>query len=182
MKWSNIKEITEVLKNVFTLLFYITLVFFFVFFIIPKANDFQLEKLDIAGTQWTRTLQHAGNKLNEVPRTSSEGQDTQKVNSQKIFYAQIVETQELEDSNWVYLGQIIDGKLCNSHFNITKLPNRGDKITAKDAVYKRNNIPFELEDESWKLGKIVGVVTDNETVTVNNIVKIKDDNYWALVK
>jgi hypothetical protein len=84
---------------------------------------------------------------------------------------------------WVYLGQKINGKLMNSHFIISDLPVPGQRIVAKDAVYRRETFPVLLNNEEYQLGKSIGVVDGNEAVTVVEVRPITDDNnYWALVE
>jgi hypothetical protein len=84
---------------------------------------------------------------------------------------------------WVYLGQKEDGQWQTRFFNIQALPNPNSVITAIANVYKRNKKPTKIGDtDNWDLGRKIGVIKSNSTVTVLDTLGVEGDNYWALVK
>ena len=183
-KWSTVKEATEAIKNICTLLLYLALTAFFVFFIWPKRNDYEPgDNQDFLGWKWNRKKNSSIITVNKVPVNVNEAKDTFRISSETYEAAKFIDTAlYIDDQSWIYLGQIVDRKLTNSHWKITSIPHNGDHIVALDAVYKRKNFPIELEPGKWQLGDIRGVVGDNESVNIIDVKEIADQNFWALVR
>lgn len=184
MSWTNTKEMTEAIKNIATLFFYLIVVIFFTFAVWPRIKDFEIKKVSVAGVELGPKEKAAIKTIESVSNTVPfQAKDTGKISDKLIAAAKIIDTTiNLNNQNWVYIGQIINGSLTNTHFKIKSIPQPGEVITALDAVYKRKDLPVELKNGSWKLGDISGVVDDNESVKVNAIKEIQDQNYWALVQ
>lgn len=77
---------------------------------------------------------------------------------------------------WIYIGQKVNGKLMNGHFFINDIPVSGQRIVAKDAVYRRESFPVLLPNGQYQLGRSIGVVGDGESVTIIEIKVIPNDN------
>jgi hypothetical protein len=182
--WSKVKEMAEALKSFCTLLLYIGITFFFLFAVWPKIKDFEVNKFSIAGIELSPKQKEAIKNIDNVKNiVTGSGKDTGKISFTLQSAAKLIDTTiNQNDQSWVYIGQIINDKLTNSHFEITKIPKKGDIITARDAVYKRKELPLELITGEWKLGDIRGAVTDKESVKVIKVVTIQDGNYWACVQ
>jgi hypothetical protein len=149
-----------------------------------KLKDFEIKKISFGGVEMSPKEKIALKTLEGVSNiVGMQGKDTSAIPAQLQMAAKLIDTTiNLNNQSWVYVGQIVNGKLTNSHFRITELPQPGDMITARDAVYKRKDLPIELKNGKWKLGDIRGVVTDNESVKVNATKEIQDNNFWALVQ
>jgi hypothetical protein len=183
MKWSDVKEITEAIKNIATLVFYTIIVVFFIIAIWPRIKDFEVKKVSVAGVELGPKERAAIKEIEKIPTNVSKAKDTLQIPLKLIAAAKLIDTTiNLSNQHWVYIGQIINGQLTNTHFKITQLPQPGDIITARDAVYKRKDFPIELKNGSWKLGDIRGVVAGDESVKVNVLKEIPVRNYWALVQ
>lgn len=185
MNWSTAKEMTEALKNIATLLFYAFLAIGLILIwphIVNKDQQYEVKKL------WPLEIgpkeKAAIKTIDAVPlNVPKQGNDTSKIPTKYVSAAKLIDTTlNQNNQNWVYLGQIVNGQLTNSHFQLKKLPRAGDVIKANDAVYKRKSLPEELKNGYWKLGEIRGVVADSESVMVTDVKEIADKNYWALVQ
>jgi hypothetical protein len=184
MSWSTTKEMTEALKNIATLIFYVAVTAFFAFSVWPRIKDYEPQKWTVGGIEFGPKEKAALKAVDAVSNTvSKQAKDTTKIPFKLVEAAKIIDTTiNQNNKNWVYLGQKINNKLTNTHFKIKDIPQPGDAITALDAVYKRKDLPIELANGNWKLGDIRGVVADNESVEVIKIQVIQDQNYWALVQ
>jgi len=184
MEWSKIKEMTEAIKNICLLILYLVIVVFFFVFIWPNRSDFEVKKIAAGpieiGPKEKQALKTLEAVSNNVPL---EAKDTAKITPRLYAAAKLVDsTLNINNQNWVYIGQIVNGKLTNTHFKIKEIPQIGDMIAARDAVYKRKDLPIELANGNWKLGDIKGVVGDDESVKVNAVKEIQGKNFWALVQ
>lgn len=83
---------------------------------------------------------------------------------------------------WVYLGQRTNKGWNSQNFEFDDISSIGNNITATTDVYKRDNEPSREPDKTWKLGKVIGVITEGQTVSVEKIDSVQSANYWALVK
>lgn len=184
MSWSSTKEATEAIKNIATLIFYIIIVFFFAFAVWPRIKDFEIKRVSVAGVELGPKEKEAIKAIESVPNNVPlQGKDTTKISDKLLAAAKLIDTTiNINNQNWVYIGQINNGQLTNTHFKIKDIPQVGDIITARDAVYKRKDLPVELKNGNWKLGDIRGAVSGNESVKVNAIKEIADKNFWALVQ
>ena len=184
MNWADTKEMTEALKNFATLILYIIVIFFFAFAIWPRIKDFEIKKVSLAGVELGPKEKQAIQTIDSLSTNlNHHATDTAKIPFKFVAAAKLIDTTfNFHDRSWVYLGQKVNGKLTNSHFQIKDLPESGDTITAMDAVYKRKDLPLELKNGNWKLGDIRGVVTDNEAARVISVKEIADKNYWGLIE
>jgi hypothetical protein len=186
MTWSEIKEMTEAIKNICVLVVYLVIAYIILFIILPKINinDLSFKGMSMGGIEIGLKEKEAIKTIDSVQNTvPNQGRDTTKILLPQLNAAKLLDTTiNVNNQNWVYVGQIINGKLKNSHFRIQNIPEKGDIISAIDAVYKRKDLPVELKNGDWKLGAIRGVVKDNEYVKVSDIKEISGKNYWALVK
>lgn len=82
---------------------------------------------------------------------------------------------------WVYVGQVINSKWQPQNFDFSETPKVGDEIVANKPVYKRDALPEKVTDDYWRLGKVVGLVSEMQKLKVVEIKKIEGDNYWARV-
>jgi hypothetical protein len=87
---------------------------------------------------------------------------------------------------WVWLGQRINNKWSPKNFGFTKPPRllAGSTIFAATATWKRTAKPIQNPSnlDEWKLGEIISVVKENNSVTVVEVDSLADDNWWAYVK
>lgn len=184
MNWSDTKDMTDAIKNIATLIFYLLVILFFTFSVWPRIEGFEIKKVSVAGVELGPKEKAAFKTIEAIPTNiSQQGKETGKIPLKVIEAAKLIDvTLSLNNENWVYIGQLINGKLTNCHFKINEIPQQGETIIANDAVYKRKDFPVELKTGDWKLGSIRGVVNNGDSVRIIQIKEIQDKNYWALVK
>ncbi|MBK8723754.1 MAG: hypothetical protein IPL95_16315 [Saprospiraceae bacterium] len=78
---------------------------------------------------------------------------------------------------WVYLGQRTNKGWNSQNFEFDDISSIGNNITATTDVYKRDNELSREPDKTWKLGKVIGVITEGQTVSVEKIDSVQSANY-----
>ena len=175
-----LKNLTESLKNILLLFFYVLLAvvvyqYGFPFlkneFARPDSN-FRLKEINIGILQ-------ISNEINTSART-----DTKKPQDIEVDAASIPATNYLDTAlnkkgtrYWIYIGQFANGKWLTKNFSGPK----AERLIALTDTYKRETAPLEISPGNWKLGKIIGLVKETETVNLVRIDTIKDNNCWAQV-
>jgi hypothetical protein len=172
-----INKVVEFIKNIAT-----TIAFFYIAYFVVNSPGFDIFKIGRnAASKIVEEYLDAKKTLDTANKQALKPID-KTVPSNLVSVAEFVDSVDKDNMTWVYIGQMLNGKLINNHFNVSVLSKEGDIITAKDAVYKRKDYPIELKTDDWRLGEIKGVVKTGAPVKIVTIKQIADSNYWALVK
>src|SRR5437588_9579535 len=93
MSWSGTKEITEALKNIATLLFYVIIILFFAFAVWPRIKNFEIKKVSVAGMEWGPKEKEAIKTIEAIPtNVPLQGKDTAKILEKIIAAANLLDT------------------------------------------------------------------------------------------
>ena len=86
-----------------------------------------------------------------------------------------------EEGFWVYAGEYNEQKRAfrnSPNFGIGAPPEIGATITSTQDVYKREGKPYKNANGNWQLGKIIGVVSQGQSIKVLEAVRIEGENQF----
>jgi hypothetical protein len=81
---------------------------------------------------------------------------------------------------WVYLGQYQQGRFLHQpNFTLSSgaLPKPTETLSANTDTYERDALPVQVGTE-WRLGNIVGVVRQGQSILVRQVNVIQGGNVW----
>jgi hypothetical protein len=121
------------------------------------------------------TLQQAVNAVADVALVTTTPADSSKATTdQTKLGAKLIQLTTEKSTAWVYLGATRDNVWIEQTFAMASVPQPGKTVTttAITDVYKHDAQPRELQNGTWSLGTINGIVNKGDQVTLSGVVSI----------
>jgi len=104
--WAVIKEATEGIKNICTLICYVVVTLLFVLVVWPKIGEFDINKINLGLVEMTHKEKQALKTIDTVSNNSLLGKDTGVISLPLFDAAKFLDTTlNVGSQNWVYLGR-----------------------------------------------------------------------------
>jgi hypothetical protein len=118
-------------------------------------------------------------KLNENNVKNNPG-DIRLLSQSSITAAEaIIPNHPVDDHFWVYLGQKIGKKWNIKNFQFPDIPLPDSFVPLTASLYTRQGLPLKINMNKWRLGEIIGAVTDGTVLKIDSIKKVEGEHYWA---
>jgi hypothetical protein len=127
------------------------------------------------------SLKNALSKTLNQDNVSKQPGDTHLKDTVAIDAAKAINSYS-DERFWVYMGQTVNDSWSPKNFIFSTLPSPGSYVLSAGSVYKRNMLPVQLPDGTWKLGEITGAISTGALLKIDEVQKIEGDNYWALAE